>query len=133
MEDDNDDSSRIADLPDFLLHSLGIHDSDSPGSAFFLLRIIIINQSCSMFINTTHKLLTPPKKYLMSSGEYSTVAAEAEAEAEAGVSNQGQQSFPLKLHSMLNDATSKGFDGIISWNPDGCSFKIHQPAEFNDR
>lgn len=33
--------------------------------------------------------------------------------------------FPLKLHKLLNDAESKGFQSVISWAPGGKAFRIH--------
>lgn len=34
-------------------------------------------------------------------------------------------SFPIKLHQLLTRAEECGYDHIISWSPDGESFKIH--------
>lgn len=36
-----------------------------------------------------------------------------------------QPSFPNSLHDMLDDAEKHGFAHIVSWMPDGKSFKIH--------
>mmetsp|Transcript_3486 Transcript_3486/g.8410 ORF Transcript_3486/g.8410 Transcript_3486/m.8410 type:complete len:297 (-) Transcript_3486:612-1502(-) len=36
--------------------------------------------------------------------------------------------FPTRLHDMLDEAEEKGHDHIVSWNPDGKSFKIHDPV-----
>ena len=33
--------------------------------------------------------------------------------------------FPQQLYQVLKAAESEGFDHIISWNPDGRSFKVH--------
>jgi hypothetical protein len=38
--------------------------------------------------------------------------------------------FQLKLHQLLEDATEKGFQDIVSFHPDGKSFKIHKPHVF---
>ena len=38
--------------------------------------------------------------------------------------------FPLKLHTVLDEAETKGFDGVISWHSGGESFKVHDPIEF---
>jgi hypothetical protein len=38
--------------------------------------------------------------------------------------------FPVKLHQMLNDAEESGNGDIVSWLPDGKSFKIHDRARF---
>ena len=35
--------------------------------------------------------------------------------------------FPTKLHELLEEAEAKGHSNIISWCPDGKSFKIHDP------
>lgn len=37
--------------------------------------------------------------------------------------------FPTKLHEMLDEAEDKGHSNVISWCPDGKSFRIHQPGE----
>lgn len=37
--------------------------------------------------------------------------------------------FPSKLHELLDDAEEKGHDGVVSWCPDGKSFRIHHPLE----
>jgi hypothetical protein len=36
-----------------------------------------------------------------------------------------ERSFPWKLHDMLNEAESNGFQDMISWEPDGMAFKVH--------
>jgi len=41
-----------------------------------------------------------------------------------------KRDFPLKLYQMLQDSKSHGHERIISWDPDGKSFKVHQPDEF---
>ena len=38
--------------------------------------------------------------------------------------------FPMKLHKMLEEAEHDGNDGIVSWNPDGLSFTVHEPKVF---
>jgi hypothetical protein len=37
--------------------------------------------------------------------------------------------FPFKLHCMLDDACTNGFDDIVSWD-DGDSFKVHNKETF---
>lgn len=41
-----------------------------------------------------------------------------------------KRDFPLKLHQMLQDSKSHGREHIICWDPDGKSFKVHQPDQF---
>ena len=38
--------------------------------------------------------------------------------------------FPWKLHRMLDDSEEKGFSDVISWMPEGRSFKVHSKARF---
>lgn len=38
--------------------------------------------------------------------------------------------FPCKLYTMLMAAETQGFADIVSWHPDGTSFRIHQPDAF---
>eukprot|EP00539_Tryblionella_compressa_P007742 CAMPEP_0178772306 /NCGR_PEP_ID=MMETSP0744-20121128/22477_1 /TAXON_ID=913974 /ORGANISM="Nitzschia punctata, Strain CCMP561" /LENGTH=370 /DNA_ID=CAMNT_0020428985 /DNA_START=9 /DNA_END=1120 /DNA_ORIENTATION=+ len=44
----------------------------------------------------------------------------------------GRESFPYKLHTILDDASGAGFDDIISWTPDGNSFKVFSKARFEE-
>jgi hypothetical protein len=37
------------------------------------------------------------------------------------------ESFPLRLHSLLEDAERLGYSHIIHWNEDGRSFQIDDP------
>ena len=39
-------------------------------------------------------------------------------------------SFPVKLHAVLSQVEADGFSHIISWQPHGRCFVIHQPKEF---
>ncbi|KAL3923290.1 MAG: hypothetical protein SGILL_001737 [Bacillariaceae sp.] len=41
-------------------------------------------------------------------------------------------SFPLKLHSVLEQVQVDGFAHIISWQPHGRCFVIHNPKEFTE-
>lgn len=38
--------------------------------------------------------------------------------------------FPGKLHQILEDAETEGFEDIISWSPTGLAFRIHDKARF---
>ena len=40
------------------------------------------------------------------------------------------KTFPWKLHEMLELAEEEGFGGIVSWLPDGKSFKVYNPNIF---
>lgn len=39
-------------------------------------------------------------------------------------------SFPLKLHAMLEDAESKEFNTVVSWQAGDKSFKVHDVNKF---
>lgn len=41
-----------------------------------------------------------------------------------------KRDFPSKLHEMLHDSKVQGHEHIISWGPDGKSFKVHEPEDF---
>jgi hypothetical protein len=43
------------------------------------------------------------------------------------------QSFPMKLHSLLERVEVEGLSHIISWQPHGRCFCIHQTKEFAER
>ena len=38
--------------------------------------------------------------------------------------------FPVKLYKMLSQAQQGGYDHIVSWNPDGTSFRVHDKKMF---
>lgn len=38
--------------------------------------------------------------------------------------------FPSKLYRLLEDSAQQGNSGIVSWLPDGKSFKVHKPSAF---
>jgi len=40
------------------------------------------------------------------------------------------KSFPYKLYSLLEEANDQGFSDIVSWQPQGKSFIVHQPKVF---
>jgi hypothetical protein len=45
-------------------------------------------------------------------------------------SNDEGLSFPLKLHAMLDDAETKDFSHIVSWQPGNKSFRVHDVNAF---
>lgn len=48
-------------------------------------------------------------------------------------SNPATESFPLKLHRILGDSTDDtNSSHIISWQPHGRAFKIHNPKQFTE-
>ena len=38
--------------------------------------------------------------------------------------------FPIRLHQVLDKVENDGLDDIISWQPHGRCFVIHQPKQF---
>jgi hypothetical protein len=40
--------------------------------------------------------------------------------------------FPVKLYAMLEDASSQGFEDIVSWLPSGKGFKVHDRERFEE-
>ena len=38
--------------------------------------------------------------------------------------------FPFKLHGLLEAAATNGYEDIVSWLPNGKSFRVHKPQEF---
>jgi hypothetical protein len=44
--------------------------------------------------------------------------------------SQTEHSFPWKLHDLLEETESNNFSHIVSWEPDGVSFKVHKIDEF---
>jgi hypothetical protein len=54
-------------------------------------------------------------------------------EGEGEGKSQTYFQFPYKLHDMLEDAGPKRFANIVSWNPDGGSFRVHRHEEFTEQ
>jgi hypothetical protein len=42
-----------------------------------------------------------------------------------------EDSFPFRLHQLLQDATQYGFDAIVSWTPGGTAFIVHDRDQFS--
>lgn len=65
------------------------------------------------------------------SGETEDTEIEAD-EKSIDLQKEGRRGvqFPWKLHSLLERAENEGNDHIISWLPDGKSFKVHKKEEF---
>jgi hypothetical protein len=45
-------------------------------------------------------------------------------------SPNGEATFPFKLYDILEDASSEGFEHIVSWMPNGNGFKMHDREQF---
>jgi len=45
---------------------------------------------------------------------------------------KSNEPFPLKLHEMLETAEREGFTGVVSWQPHGRAFLVHNPRVFVD-
>ena len=43
---------------------------------------------------------------------------------------RGRNTFPWKLHNMLDDAQKDNKQDIVGWEPDGMSFRVLKPKEF---
>lgn len=41
--------------------------------------------------------------------------------------------FPWKLHDMLDDMDRQGTHSVVTWQPHGRAFMVHQPKEFVDK
>jgi hypothetical protein len=46
--------------------------------------------------------------------------------------NKQHVKFPIKLHRMLQECEEHGKSHIVSWQPDGRSFRVHAPSKFVD-
>ena len=56
----------------------------------------------------------------------------ASKQAHAAAAAAAAHSFPVKLHQALERIEEDGLAHIISWQPHGRSFIIHQPPQFKD-
>lgn len=61
-------------------------------------------------------------------------SGEGNDDEERGIDSQGNElfseTFPFKVYRMLNKVEQEGNESIVSFNPDGSSFKIHKPNDF---
>lgn len=57
-------------------------------------------------------------------------ATEKESEDANKPVNASDKNFPVRLHFMLNELEADGLSHIISWQPHGRCFLVHQQDEF---
>ena len=77
---------------------------------------------------------SPTKRLL----ETKSTKSEPESEAEeaqresknADKAKSKKETFPQKLHRLLEEAEEKEFSDVISWQPSGKAFILHKPREF---
>ena len=50
----------------------------------------------------------------------------------ATISHSSDRTFPVTLHFLLNELQSDGLDHIISWQPHGRCFVVHNQAKFTE-
>jgi hypothetical protein len=75
--------------------------------------------------------MNDPKLSMERNQSFSDLIDFQEKQVEIEVSaRQTEHSFPWKLHDMLEAAESNNFGHIVSWEPDGVSFKVHKSGEF---
>ena len=69
-----------------------------------------------------------------STSEYRDFSQEQEHSGDLAASNQNgtnrEQSFPMKLHYMLSDMQADGLDHMVSWQPHGRCFVVHNSKLF---
>lgn len=53
-----------------------------------------------------------------------------EANANVIGPHKGEQNFPVKLHYMLSELEADGLDYIVSWQPHGRCFLVHDQHRF---
>ena len=58
------------------------------------------------------------------------VDSKALSSVKQGPSRGVAMPFPLKLHELLNTTESDGFANVMSWQPHGRAFVIHETKEF---
>jgi hypothetical protein len=59
--------------------------------------------------------------------EFENVAEKTEG------SHSGEESFPYKLHYMLTELEIDGMDNIVSWQPHGRCFLVHNQMAFVEK
>lgn len=58
---------------------------------------------------------------------------DATSNSEQPVLNKMKFPFPWKLYTLLEDAKKQKKEDIVSWDPDGKSFKVHKKREFSEQ
>jgi len=61
---------------------------------------------------------------------YDGDSSPSESSPEQQQQQQQHQPFPIKLHHLLEECEALGLSHIISWQPHGRAFKIHNPTLF---
>jgi hypothetical protein len=64
-------------------------------------------------------------------GFFSSTSSSSSSDEEVFAEDQ-KLYFPWKLHRLLDAADEKGIAGIVSWMPDGRSFKVHNKHAFEE-
>ena len=63
--------------------------------------------------------------------DYTDFAGELPPTLEAIPQSERSMHFPLKLYSVLDVADKDGLGGVMSWQPHGRCFVIHEPKRFD--
>jgi HSF-type DNA-binding len=51
----------------------------------------------------------------------------------SNIRNNAAENFPVKLHYMLGELKRDGLDHIVSWQPHGRCFIVHNQKEFEQK
>ncbi|CAJ1940767.1 unnamed protein product [Cylindrotheca closterium] len=61
---------------------------------------------------------------------HSNITSQVKSTSSFAPSTSTEDRFTVKLHKLLEDAETQGFQDIIAWNRDGRSFTIYKPVVF---
>lgn len=86
------------------------------------------NKSCRLRVNHTYH----DHCHGHSPGQDKILSCDEESESAGDEKPKGGVAtpFPLKLHLMLDNANAEMFEDIVSWQPHGRCFKVHEPKKF---
>jgi hypothetical protein len=48
----------------------------------------------------------------------------------AAATTRSDQAFPVKVHIMLTDTDQRGLSDVVSWQPHGRCFRVHNKQRF---
>ncbi len=94
-------------------------------------------QLCLVHDDSTHENDPPEATKLDGSAHDSRQGTEESSSVESSQKMMADKErkdirirFPFKLYDILHDSKTQGREHIISWDPEGKSFKVHQPEDF---
>jgi hypothetical protein len=87
---------------------------------------------CSNNINNSSRSIITMERRQPSGVHSNTSGRKSKHTTKNANADEHGLSFPLKLHTMLEDSDKKGFSNVVSWQPGDKSFKVHNVNQFGN-